>query len=199
VARPRTFDEATVIRAARDQFRCTGYSGTSLDDLVTATGLAKASIYNAFGNKHDLYVRAFEQYCAEAVEAVSGELDGPDEDAAERLRGLIRHMADTTGTASSPPISCFLSKATAELGALDQQVAAIAQRTFAKLEDVLTASVRAAQRVGAVSASRDPHATARHILVALRGIEALAAAGVDRTVLADAARSVTHLTLSAED
>lgn len=197
MARPRTFDEATVIKAARDQFRSTGYSGTSLDDLVTATGLAKASIYNAFGNKHDLYVRAFEFYCAEIIDMVSGELAGPDEGAAERLQGFIRHMADASGTASSPPLSCFLSKATAELGALDREVAAIAQHTFAQIEDVLTDCVCAAQRAGAVSDSRDPRATARHILVALRGIEALAAAGVDRAVLADAARSVTQLTLSA--
>ena len=197
MARPRAFDETTVIHAACDQFRSTGYAGTSLDDLVTATGLAKASIYNAFGNKHDLYLRAFESYCTEGVDMVRGDLDGPDESAAQRLQDFILHMADTTGTASSPPIPCFLSKATAELGALDHEVAAIAQRTFAQLEDILTNCVDAAQRSGAVSDSRDARATARHILVALRGMEALAADGVDRTVLEDAARSVTQLTLSA--
>ena len=104
MARPRTFDEETVIKAALGQFRTTGYSGTSLDDLVKATGLAKASIYNAFGDKHALYIRAFECYCSEVVGMVSGELDGSDEDAADRLQGLIRHIADTAGTTSSPPI-----------------------------------------------------------------------------------------------
>jgi AcrR family transcriptional regulator len=197
MARPRTFDETTVVQAARDQFRRTGYSGTSLDDLVTAMGLAKASIYNAFGNKHDLYLRAFESYCTDGVDMVRADLDGPDDGAAQRLQALILDMADTTGTASSPPISCFLSKATAELGALDREVAAIAQRTFAQIEDILANCVGAAQRAGAVSDARDARATARHILVALRGMEALAAAGVDRSVLADAARSVTQLTLSA--
>lgn len=197
MARPRAFDEATVIKAAGDQFRSTGYSGTSLDDLVNATGLAKASIYNAFGDKHAFYVRAFDGYCTDAVHAVREELDGPDEGAAARLQHLIRQAADASGATSSPPIACFLSKATAELAALDEEVAGLAQRTFRQLEDVLMECVRAAQRAGTVAASRDARSTARHILVALRGIEALAAAGVDRDVLADAARSVAQLTLNA--
>ena len=105
MARPRTFDEETVIEAALGQFRTTGYSGTSLDDLVKATGLAKASIYNAFGDKHTLYIRAFESYCSAVVDTLSEELDGSDEAAADRLQGLIRRIADTAGTTSSPPIS----------------------------------------------------------------------------------------------
>jgi hypothetical protein len=90
-----------------------------------------------------------------------------------------------------------LSKATAELAALDPEVARLAERAFRHIEDVLTKAVSAAQRAGAGSASYDPRSTARHILVALRGLEALAAAGVDRAVLADAARSVSGFTLSA--
>jgi TetR/AcrR family transcriptional regulator, transcriptional repressor for nem operon len=197
MARPRTFDEETVIDAALGQFRTTGYSGTSLDDLVRATGLAKSSIYNAFGDKRQLYIRAFESYCSEVVDTLSRELDGSDGAAADRLQGLIQHIADTAGTTSSPPISCFLSKATAELAALDPEVARLAERAFRHIEDVLTKAVSAAQRAGAGSASYDPRSTARHILVALRGLEALAAAGVDRAVLADAARSVSGFTLSA--
>jgi TetR/AcrR family transcriptional regulator, transcriptional repressor for nem operon len=133
------------------------------------------------------------------LDRLSEELDGSDEGAAERLRNLIRHMADTAGTPSSPPMCCFLAKATAELAALDHEVAAVAQRTFQQIEDVLTTCVCAAQRAGDVLVSRDPRSTARHILVALRGIEALSAAGVDRVVLADAARSITELTLNAAE
>jgi TetR/AcrR family transcriptional repressor of nem operon len=197
MARPRTFDEETVIKAALERFRATGYSDTSLDDLVKATGLAKASIYNAFGDKHTLYIRAFENYCFEVVDALSRQLDGPDDAAADRVQGFIRQIADTPGTPSSPPISCFLSKATAELAAHDPEVACVAQRTFQRIEQVLTDAVSAAQRAGAISDSQDPRSIARHILVAVRGLEALAAAGVDRVVLADAACSISQCTLNA--
>jgi TetR/AcrR family transcriptional regulator, transcriptional repressor for nem operon len=195
MARPRTFDETAVVEAARDRFWTSGYSATSLDDLVEATGLARGSLYNAFGDKHTLYVRAFESYCAEAVAGFSRGLDGPDGTAAERLRKVVHRMADTAGTDSAPPVACFLAKATAELAALDPEVAAIARRTFQQLEDALVRCVTAARRAGAVPESADPRATARHILVALRGMEALAAAGVDRAVLADAAASLTESVL----
>lgn len=191
MARPRTFDEATVVGAARDRFRALGYAATSLDDLVEATGLARGSLYNAFGDKHTLYLRAFENYCAEAVAGFAAQLDGPDEGALERLHGLVRSSADHTGTAVAPPVSCFLAKATAELAALDPAVATLAQRTFQRLEDLLERSVSVA-----LPHSRDPRATARHVLVALRGFDALAAAGVDRTVLADAAESLIGSVLS---
>jgi AcrR family transcriptional regulator len=191
VARPRTFDEDTVIGAARDRFRASGYAATSLDDLVEATGLAKGSLYNAFGDKHSLYLRAFENYCAGAVAGFAAQLDGPDDTAAERLHHLVRDAADHSGSPAAPPVSCFLAKATAERAALDQQVAAIAQRTFQRLEDLLEQSVSAA-----LPHARDPRATARHVLVALRGFDALAAAGVDRSVLADAAESLIGSALS---
>lgn len=58
MARPRSFDPATVIARARDAFVVGGYRGTSVDDLLTATGLARASLYQAFGSKRGLFLAA---------------------------------------------------------------------------------------------------------------------------------------------
>jgi AcrR family transcriptional regulator len=68
--RPRTFDEADVIARARKAFAETGFAGTSLDDLLEATGLARQSLYNTFGGKKELFMRAFLSDAAEAVDAV---------------------------------------------------------------------------------------------------------------------------------
>ena len=199
MARPRSFDETAVIEAARDRFWSYGYSATGLADLMEATGLAKASLYNTFGDKHTLYVRAFENYCAGILDKIGDELDGPDDGAADRLRRLIGRLTGARGPAGTPPTACFLAKATAELAAHDPEVAAIARRTFTALEDLLTSCVEAARRAGDLPAVRDARSTARHILVALRGIEALAAAGVDHATLADAAGSLTRTVLSPPD
>lgn len=45
-----------------------GYSGTSLDELGVATGLARPSLYAAFGNKRAMYLKALATV-AELVEA----------------------------------------------------------------------------------------------------------------------------------
>jgi AcrR family transcriptional regulator len=54
-ARPRGFDETTVLRRARDRFWSTGFAGASVDQIAAATGLGKGSLYGAFGDKRQLY------------------------------------------------------------------------------------------------------------------------------------------------
>jgi len=55
MARPRAFDEALVLCQARTLFANQGYNGTSIDDLVKATGLLRGSLYKAFGSKRNLF------------------------------------------------------------------------------------------------------------------------------------------------
>jgi AcrR family transcriptional regulator len=56
--RPRNFDCDTVLRAALQRFRTHGFAATSLDDLADATGIARPSLYAAFGDKRALYLAA---------------------------------------------------------------------------------------------------------------------------------------------
>ena len=191
MARPRTFDETAVVAAARDRFWSSGYAGTGMSDLTDATGLSKASLYNTFGNKHALYVRAFADYCSRTLDAIAAELDVPDDEAADGLCRLIERLAagpSGSGGEQPPPTACFLAKAPAELAAQDPEVANIARQTYGRFEELLVRVVAAAQRAGTtVSDSHDARSVARHVLAALRGIEALTSAGVEHTVVADAA------------
>ncbi|MGV8875053.1 MAG: TetR/AcrR family transcriptional regulator [Rhodococcus sp. (in: high G+C Gram-positive bacteria)] len=58
MGRTRSFDEATVVASAAERFRSNGYEGTSLDDLLRATGLHRGSLYQAFGSKRGLFLAA---------------------------------------------------------------------------------------------------------------------------------------------
>lgn len=62
MARPRGFDEQEVLEAASATFWLKGYEATSTRDLVKSTGLTQPSLYNAFGDKRGLYLRALEHY-----------------------------------------------------------------------------------------------------------------------------------------
>lgn len=61
MARPRAFDEHHVVRQVAELFAEQGFNGTSLDDLVSATGLKRGSIYKAFGSKLKLFHLALQQ------------------------------------------------------------------------------------------------------------------------------------------
>lgn len=62
MARPREFDEDEVLKASLRLFWEKGYEGTSLSDLMAATGLTKSSLYKAFGSKEALFWRVVERY-----------------------------------------------------------------------------------------------------------------------------------------
>ena len=60
--RPPAYDTEAALKRATETFLKTGYSGTSLDSIATATGMNPPSLYAAFGNKHALYLEALSHY-----------------------------------------------------------------------------------------------------------------------------------------
>lgn len=64
--RPRAYDPQQALASAADTFWKNGYDGTSLDDLAAATGMNRPSLYAAFGDKHDLYLKTLQRYREEA-------------------------------------------------------------------------------------------------------------------------------------
>ncbi len=182
MARPRSFDERAVLRTAREQFWSTGYAGTKIDDIAAATGLGKGSLYGAFGDKHALFLRVFDDYCTEAVEATQRTLDGPDSGAYQRLRDHVLAIVETTA-ADRDRRGCLLAKSTAECAQHDEAIAARARRTFRELEDQLTDCIAAAQRAGDLDDTHDPAHLAGLLLAVSRGIEALGKGGATPAAL----------------
>jgi AcrR family transcriptional regulator len=176
MARPRSFDQDEVLRAIRDQFWLTGYAGTSMDDILMATGLGKGSIYGAFGDKHQLFLRVFDDYCTAVTEAVRRALAGPDDGAFRRLRAHVLAVADATASDACLR-GCLLAKGTAELAAQDPAVAARARQTFAAIEELIASCIAGAQRAGDIAPGADPARLAGLLLAVLRGIEALGKGG----------------------
>src|ERR1700688_958751 len=62
MARRRSFDPDEALDLARDVFWRKGFQGTSLDDITAATGLAKPSLYAAFGDKNALFLQVLDRY-----------------------------------------------------------------------------------------------------------------------------------------
>ena len=60
--RPRAFDTQQARARARDLFRSRGYAATSVQVLVDELGVQRGSLYAAFGDKHDLYLKSVALY-----------------------------------------------------------------------------------------------------------------------------------------
>lgn len=174
MARPRSFDERTVVAAARDQFWSTGYAATSIDDLCSATGLGKGSLYGAFTDKHGLFVRALDRYCEDQVAAFTAALEG---DEAGALQRLVHHVDHVAAQCAGDSRGCLLGNLVSERGDRDPDVSRRAQETYGAWERLLADCVRQAQAAGDIDPSIDPDAAAAVGLNAFRGMVALGQIG----------------------
>ena len=177
MARPRCFDEADVVAAARDEFWKRGYAATSMDDLTRATGLGKGSLYGAFGDKHGLFLRALDNYLDARLDAVRAQLRDPNRAAFDRLK---RHIRLQTKAAASEggQRGCLMTKSASELGAVDPDVSARTERTLSAWQRELVDTIKQAQRDGAIRNEVSPQALAANVLALLRGLEALTIGGI---------------------
>jgi TetR/AcrR family transcriptional regulator, transcriptional repressor for nem operon len=191
MARPRTFDEADVVAAARDEFWSRGYAATSMDDLTTATGLGRGSLYGAFGDKHTLFLRALDGYCTAAIDEVRAELREPGLRAYDRLARHIRSTA--ASVAADSRRGCLMARSAAELAGSDDEIARTVERTLAAWRRELVDCIKAAQREGSIDPNENPQALATMLLAFLRGMEALGKGGVKPAQIKAAADEVLSL------
>jgi len=62
MARPREFEEDDVLKQILFLFWEKGYEATSMRDIEQASGLGRMSLYNAFGDKEQVYLMALQKY-----------------------------------------------------------------------------------------------------------------------------------------
>jgi AcrR family transcriptional regulator len=188
MARPRAFDEKQVLNAVRDQFWDAGYAATSLEDLMRVSGLGKGSLYAAFGDKRQLFLRALRSY----TEDNHGDLrkvlaEAPC--ALDALRMLLEAPIDNR-TGAGTQRGCLMANSTCELGNADPEVLDHAHRTYETSTALIGDCVARAQREGDLPAGADPIAVARALLAAQQGIVFMSRTGMDTATLTATARSL---------
>ncbi|KIA59911.1 TetR/AcrR family transcriptional regulator [Nocardia vulneris] len=186
--RPRQFDEERVLSAVQAAFWDNGYAGTSLEDLLAASGLGKGSLYGAFGDKKSLFLRVLRMYDEANDQMLRDWLEQ-----AERGIDVVRSFV--TGPAADPSgeqarRGCLLANTAMELSASAAEVAAEARRSYASTTAVLTDAIRRAQREGDVAARLDPELTARAVLAGQLGLIVLGRVSPDPAALSTLAEAL---------
>lgn len=180
-----------VLDRALDVFWSKGFEGTSIQDLVEATGLVRASLYGAFGDKEKLYERVIEHYIAKADAPVEGlDPSSPTRVQLDRLFGAwVGPRCAKVGERG-----CFLSLAGTQADDAPFARAALAASTK-KREKLLAEILQRGQARGDVVADRDAATLGRMLVVLLQGIATAARAGTKperlRSVLDEAVALVT--------
>jgi TetR/AcrR family transcriptional repressor of nem operon len=170
MARPRSFNPDEALDLARDVFWQKGFQGTSLDDITAATGLAKPSLYAAFGDKNALFLKVLDRYHQRIVAGAERTLNegASAREAIERwLTGFVPFCSGARG------IRGCLSVNTAADGVSDQKEVRHRVEGFnRKLEQLLRNRLRADR--AQFSAAFDPDATAHTIMAIYLGLMVMA-------------------------
>jgi len=162
-----------------------GYEHTSLDALMREMGIAKQSLYDTFGDKRALYLKALRQYrdndharlrCLFA----SGQ---PVKDGfAKILLGISRESREEHER------GCLLLSANVERDSKDKVIAEFLLDNQLKTEAIFTEALQRAQASGEVSGQRDPVALARFFVATIQGMRAMARLHSNRKALEQVAK-----------
>ncbi|RZT85714.1 TetR family transcriptional regulator [Pseudonocardia sediminis] len=179
--RPRQFDEQRVLSAVQATFWDNGYAGTSLDDLLSATGLGKGSLYGAFGDKQRLFLRVLREYDEANDRMLRTWLEDADR-GIEVIRSFVTApVRDPSGEQARR--GCLLANTAMELSTNAAEVAAEARRSYTATTAVLADAVRRAQLEGDLAPHADPDEIARAVLAGQLGLIVLGRIGQDPAVL----------------
>lgn len=185
--RPRSFDEEQVLDAALDVFWAQGYEGTSLVDLMAATGLHKASLYGAFGTKRGLYMRVLDRYLTNFATAFAEHVaEAPDPVAA-----VGAYFDHALGLCAEPDFrGCFKVNAQVEFACNDDELAQRFADHDATMRATLASAISRGQESGTFRSDKSMEELAQYLLTFSAGVFARARGGLaarEARALADTA------------
>lgn len=181
LARPREFDENEALDAALDCFWGRGYEATSIRDLTEAMGISTPSIYNAFGDKRQLYVEALEHYCRTKthplIERIEDQHTGIGAIVAFYTEIVDRSVEDRARR------GCFLINSAIDVAPHDKMMGKVVAAHLDAVRGFLRRQLHAAHASGEIELAAAPTGTADHLLSVLLGLRVLARSRPERDLL----------------
>jgi AcrR family transcriptional regulator len=177
IGRPRGFDAEKALESAMLVFWEQGYEGASLTDLTSAMGITRTSMYAAFGNKEELFLKTLERYAEGPAAYTSRALREPTarDVAVAFLRGSVQ-----TSTRPGCPSGCLAVQGSLAAG----EPGRTARDTLTAWRDEGRAQLQErfqrAVEEGDLPPGTDPGLLARYIMTVANGIAVQAVGGATR-------------------
>ena len=181
--RPRKAEPEVALAAAMNAFWTKGYEATSMSDLTEATGLHKASLYQTFGDKHQLFVSALKLYFNKTAKAQKDSRNGE-----ENPIKAIKASVDSTIDQCAQGKGCLAVNSLIEVAPFDAEIDRILKQFRQRLDKHLASLVDEAKNKKLVAKSIDTKEAVRLISVFLHGLSANMASGMS----ANKARGLLH-------
>jgi TetR/AcrR family transcriptional regulator, copper-responsive repressor len=180
--RPRGYEPEVALGKALDLFRKDGFAATSLDDLSAVTGMNRPSLYGAFGDKRELYIKSYARYRADARAAMQ-EIFRDELPIRRRLERIFAVALDMYLSGEAGPRGCFTVMTAASEAVADPDIRALVLEGFSELDKAFAACFRLAKQKRELPASADPEVLAQLASATIHTIAIRARARVPRKQL----------------
>lgn len=179
--RVKLFDREEVLQKAIELFWKQGYNATSINDLVSHLGLSRSSLYDTFGDKHELFEQAFEHYQKTNTDSLHAYLNSQ-----ENVRhGLSQLFVKSIDTALHDPDrkGCLMVNTTTEMVPGDE---AIRQKLIENrniLEGMFEEFIAKGVKSGELNPDMDTSAVASLMFTIYNGLNVTAKINPDRNAM----------------
>ncbi|HKU08009.1 MAG TPA: TetR/AcrR family transcriptional regulator [Bradyrhizobium sp.] len=180
--RPRAYQPEVALARALDVFWKEGFAGTSLDDLSAATGMNRPSLYGAFGDKRELYIKSYEAYRDRARQRIS-EAFAADLPMREMLERIYAIALDMYLSGKDGPRGCFTVMTATSEAVFDPAIRNLVTTGLVETDRFFARIFKRAQERGELAASADPQVLSHLASATLHTIAVRARARVPRAEL----------------
>ncbi len=159
-------DEA--LELARNVFWRRGYDGTAISELESALGIGRKSLYDTFGSKRELYLKALEQYTDTVIQSICRGLESSRNGPAENLERVLNKLQQHH--ASSESHGCLLGVAMAQVDSQDHELTDLLRQYLARLEKAFERTIKSAQSEGSIRQGANAKDSARNLVALIQGL-----------------------------
>jgi len=153
--RPRAYEPNVALGKALDLFRTQGFAATSLDDLSEATGMNRPSLYGAFGDKRELYIKSYQRYREEARASML-DIFREDMPLRQRLERIFASALNIYLSGETGPRGCFTVVTAASEAVSDPDIRAMVLDGLSELDKAFASCFRRAKEKGELPGGADP-------------------------------------------
>ena len=176
--RQREFDPKQTLQTAIELFWEKGYYDSSVDEVVKRSGVAKYGIYGTFGTKHELFIKALNQYALDRHNDIQRPIRRLDASLPE-IYDFFRHVPKMT-TQKNDRRGCLICNTGVEMGKRDAEINDFVSNFFKDVAGVIKACLERAVKKGELKTSKDISSLAIYLATEFRASLMLAASGVSR-------------------
>jgi TetR/AcrR family transcriptional regulator, transcriptional repressor for nem operon len=167
--RNKAFQEEDALQKAMQVFWKKGYNATSMEDLVTAMGINRASLYDTFGDKKQLYLAALRQFQSESNRNNTTLMSRFSASPKAQLTAIMNHQLEQS-LQDAEHKGCMIANATAEMALLDADVCQFVTQNKCAVEALFERLIGEGQAQGEYYTHITPQYGAAFLLNFLNGM-----------------------------